>query len=366
MFRTIFQAVPALLIKKNVQSKFIVIMSFTAMELINNIHTKMQLIFNEFWKHELLNVNILAMIYNPMSGLRMDLYTYFPYMPQRCSMVTLYRIDNPFESISPDKSPLLLNKLNNFNECPVELVTFDTPSGIEMVLIRDKNGEVQDFRGFEGAFLKSLAKQWHFSIKVITPDELWGEIYSNGSASGAMELMINRKINLSIGLFHQTYQYNELFDLSASYYSTNFCFVIPPGRPYTSIEKLLSPFRADVWYYLLALVASIVTMKLFSLNSYQHRIIEPVAIQDFIRIGMGIDVIRLPKLLLSKLFLMILIFGSLIIRTIYQGSLFTFLISLKNFPPLGSIQQMVDEGFLLYLPQALQFLINFIPNIQNR
>lgn len=354
-------------IRKNVQSKFIVIMRFVATELKHRHRTEMQLIFIEFWKHDLLNVNILAMIYDSSNEMRTELYTYFPFASeQRCAMVTLHKMDNPFESMDLSQSPLFVNKLNDFHMCRMDLITFDTPSGIEVVLIRDENGEIVDFRGLEGSLLKTLSERLHFRAKVIIPVEMWGNIYGNGSADGAMEMMMNREVNLSIGLFHQTYQYNELFDLSASYYSTYFCFVVPPGRPYTSIEKLLRPFRLDVWYYLLALVIAMSTIKILSLKSYRHRFIEPVSIQDFVRIVMGIDLVRLPKSSLSKLFLMILIFGTLIIRTIYQSSLFTFLISPKSFPPLSSIPQMVEEGFTFYFMQSMLFLVDFIPNIRDR
>lgn len=359
-FRSIFRLVSRTIIRKNVQSMFMLIP--TSQFFNEKKRSKeLQAIVNEFWKNDLLHVNILNP-YDP-NETEFNLTTYFPFTSTSCSTANLKQLTfKTSETIN--RKHFYPNKMLNLHSCFLELVTFDTPSGIEVVLLRDKNGAVKDFRGLEGYLLKTLLDYLNVRPKIVTPLELWGNIMANGSADGAMKLMMDREVNLSIGLFHQTYQYHTYFDLSTSYYATHFCFVVPPGRPYTSIEKLLRPFRTDVWYYLLALVIATALLNVISWLTKHRRLIEPISIQDFIRVCIGMDLVRLPKSKYSKILLMILVFCLLIIRTIYQSSLFNFLISAKNFPPLQSIEEMIDMEFPLYFMQAMVFMAELIPNIR--
>lgn len=325
----------------------------------------LQLIFDEFWKYEILNVNIIEINYDEIDdAINFTIYTYFPYAIRNCSKANVRIIATNLTQFDHQKAAFFPRKLSNFYQCPLKVVTFDTPSGIEVILTRNRNGTIIDFNGLEGMLLKTISERLHFQVKIVLPVELWGNIYENGSADGAMKLMMDRMVNLSIGLFHQTYQYNSFFDLSSTYYSTYFCFVVPPGRPYTSIEKLLQPFRNDVWHILLFAILIVIILKIVCIKSSVNGIIKSITMQDFIRVVMGIDLIRFPKSLWSKVFLMILIFGTLILRTIYQSSLINFLVTTKNFPPLQSIEDMIDERFTLYFLQPMLFLIDFIPNIR--
>lgn len=362
-YRMIFGKIPMTNIRKSVQSKFVVILfrSLTDASTGNDL----QIIFDEFWKYEILNVNIIQINDNGASNtLNFTTYTYFPYALHNCSKANVRIIATNLTKFNQQTIAFFPKKLSNFYHCPLKLITFDTPSGIEVILTRNRRGEIIDFNGLEGMLLKTLSQSLGFRTKIFIPEKLWGNIYENGTADGAMKLMMDRMVNLSIGLFHQTYQYNALFDLSSSYYSTYFCFVVPPGRPYTSIEKLLQPFSNDIWYILLTVILIVIALKMLSIRSPANGIMKSVKMQDFIRIGMGIDLLRFPKSMCAKIFLMILIFGSLILRTIYQSSLINFLVTTRNFSAAQSIEDMVNQGFAIYFLQPMLFLVDFIPNIR--
>lgn len=249
-------------IRKSVQSKFVVILFRSSAEA--NSGNDLQIIFDEFWKYEILNVNIIQINYNGANNtLNFTTYTYFPYTPpQNCNKANVRTIATNLIQFSQQTIAFFPKKLTNFYHCSLNLITFDTPSGIEVILTRNGSGEIIDYSGLEGMLLKTLSQRLNFRARIIIPEELWGNIYENGTADGAMKLMMDRMVNFSIGLFHQTYQYNALFDLSSSYYSTYFCFVVPPGRPYTSIEKLLQPFRNEVWYILLIVILIVIALKM--------------------------------------------------------------------------------------------------------
>ena len=55
-------------------------------------------------------------------------------------------------------------------------------------------------------------------------------------------------------MFFTIIEYNgfthKMFALSDSIYSTSKVFVVPPGEPYTSWEKLLLPFDQQTWFWL--------------------------------------------------------------------------------------------------------------------
>lgn len=322
-----------------------------------NATMQLQMIADEFWKNDIFNVLLI----NVQSIDNINLYTFTPYTTTDCGASTLRRIHIE----SNEATSIFTKTFTDLHGCMLKVVTFDTKNSIEMKLHRNASGAIVDFSGLEGLLLKTLMERLHFQVQVIIPTGLWGNIYPNGSTDGALKVLHDRQVAFGLGLFHQSHQYNEYFDVSATYYATYFCFMVPPGRPYTSIEKLLRPFQTNVWHSILLVFASIVVMRLFSYQITGNRQwIESVCMEDFLRICLGVDCSRLPRTPLTKAFVMLLIFGTLILRTMYQSSLFHSLMTSHNCEPFKTIDELVDAKFTLYIPFSLSYIVDSMPNIR--
>lgn len=90
-------------------------------------------------------------------------------------------------------------------------------------------------------------------------------------------------------------------------------------------------------------------MIVFNSKHYQSKLFNYLDAFDFYRILIGMGLIRIPSKKLSKTLVIGLVFGLLILRTIYQSFLTTFLMSNKKHPPLETIGEILAAEFSFYV-----------------
>lgn len=162
------------------------------------------------------------------------------------------------------------------------------------------------------------------------------------------------KLNLSIGAFHSNLPKYGHVTFSAIITTSPMVLIIPPGKPYSSLEKLLWPFQHYVWYAVLVLL--IIT---FGLVTIFRQIHIPFLTDyfDIIRILLGLNILRYPTITISRY---LIIFNMLIyffLRNCYLGSLFNFLANYNNRTPIDNIDEMITEGYTIYLANSCVPLI---------
>lgn len=154
------------------------------------------------------------------------------------------------------------------------------------------------------------------------------------------------------------------FKISQTYLQAKAIFIIPPGRPYSSIEKLFWPFDGTVWYTLIGMISTfgcIVIM--YHCIGVAHR---HISMFQVARILLGLDLGRFPVSAISKGLTVLVMLNFLILRNVYQGSLYNFLSNRKNVTPVQSIDQMVEDGFSFYIPRSCDFFFDNVNQIQSR
>lgn len=126
-------------------------------------------------------------------------------------------------------------------------------------------------------------------------------------------------------------------------------FVIPPGMPYSSLEKLLWPFQNYVWYAVLVLLLII-----FGLVPIFRQIHIPFLADyfDVIRIILGLNILRYPTITISRYLIIFIMLIYFFLRNCYLGSLFNFLANYNNRTPIENIDQMIAEGYTIYMAQS--------------
>lgn len=143
---------------------------------------RIKLILNTMWRKFILNVAII----NVNDG-EVHLNTYFPFSNDFCNQVhpvlwNIYR-NGAFES-PRDHFP---QKNQNFFKCQLSVAVFHMPP---YMFVINESGTVE-VDGVDGNLLKTLSKKLNFAINyVIVPEDVrWGGLYANQTATGAMELV---------------------------------------------------------------------------------------------------------------------------------------------------------------------------------
>lgn len=151
-----------------------------------------------------------------------------------------------------------------------------------------------------------------------------------------------------------------LYSMSFAYFYGALIFAIPPGRPYTSLEKLMFPFRYKIWTCICALftVAAIVVVLLkcgprkrrdFIVGKFNNM---PFFNMINILFGGSISFNRIPIRNFARTILLIWLFSSLVLRNAYQGKLFDNLRSDQRMAPLYEFKDLYESDLNLYLLES--------------
>lgn len=148
---------------------------------------------------------------------------------------------------------------------------------------------------------------------------------------------------------------------SLSYLTSHLLFVVPPGKEYTPIEKLLLPFKPYIWISLTFIFSFSIIVILFlrCCASLQQRnfiigrnMQEPVL--NFINIVFGNSLHVLPYRNFARTLIIIWILACLVFRTIYQGSLFYFMQDNTNKTSVLYLEEMVNRDYILHMTANIE------------
>lgn len=164
------------------------------------------------------------------------------------------------------------------------------------------------------------------------------------------------KANLTIGGFSFTISRAQLMSASSPYLYSSLLYAVPRGREYTGLEKLLLPFKLQIWILIgvimgLALITTTVLSKrkLKFLAGERNR----TPFLNTISVIFGGAVTILPQRNFARTVLIIWIFGCIVLRSAFQGSLFEFIREPRNSPSANTLAELIDRNYTLYMSTAI-------------
>jgi hypothetical protein len=202
--------------------------------------------------------------------------------------------------------------------------------------------------------------------------EIWGRAFKNGTFTGALNLTVTGRVNLTFGYFVRHAQRDRYVEASHSYYQSKIVWAVPPGREYSPYKKLTIPFESDVW-----LSTGLVLMISITVISILNR--QPRQIRDFVigrnirnpvlnlfNIAFGGALHRTPHRNFARFLLASYLLYCLVLRSSYQGKLFNHLQTDLRYPPFGTTKELLDNGFIFYCYPSTKFIVEPLISDDNR
>lgn len=185
----------------------------------------------------------------------------------------------------------------------------------------------------------------------------WGSISENGTATGAMEMVVNRQAHLTLGMYTITFLRSQFMTSSEFYYTSPFILVIPPGRPFTAFEKLFRPFTTLVWILLIATftaaVAVITIIKLRRNSELVRNFVlgagNRTPYLNILISSVGGSMTVLPRNNFARSLLMMFLLFLIVQRTLYQAALFQFMQRDDRKRELQTIDELVERNFKVFM-----------------
>ncbi|XP_055325489.1 uncharacterized protein LOC129579433 [Sitodiplosis mosellana] len=301
-------------------------------------------IFQDCWKYRMINVNVLCP--DEIED-QVNVYTYFPFTPNSCDRIQstlLMTFSN--ESISIDDSFFPM-KLKNFHKCNLFLATYNIPP--YMILNHHHTDGSYVTRGIEGNLYRELSKLLNFQ-----PIVRVGHEHYLGGAKENFEMLRKGEVNLTMFAIVNTVERSKRFTASFPYAYTSVVFTTPHGPPLTPLEKLMLPFEPLVWAcFLIATGAALsVTIYMTGRSKIWRDFVfgkkNHMPFLHFINITLGGVVTQPPVRNFARTIFMIWLLGSLVLRSSYQGALFSFIQSQKSAVEIESLEKLAEFNFTIY------------------
>jgi len=308
-------------------------------------------IFSYFYSKSILNVMALL---NHNGTLLLNFEPFAD--PTKCGDTTP-KILNRFENGKFTEELVLTKKISNMNLCPIKVTTFT-----DSVAVFKENFPNGSFalRGHDIHLTRNVAKMLNFTLNITFRDgvQQWGVIYANGTFTRAMADLRDKKTEILFGNLYIRESRAKYFDSSISYLNYPVLLALSPQPKLNMFEKLLLPFRSALWILLLItfgfgiVVILIINLKFKFLKNFVYGVGNNHPIMNLFLIFIGLPQQVLPKRNFARFILIMTSILCLIIRSLYQGSLYKFLQSDGRHKEPETIQELIDQEYVFTLSES--------------
>ncbi|KAG5674082.1 hypothetical protein PVAND_004069 [Polypedilum vanderplanki] len=324
-------------------------------------------IFSTLWRANIYKVNALLLNDDNTGVLVMS---FFPFSGLQCNNTRPVLI-NQFINKSFIRPIQLFfpKKMRNLHQCPIRISTSNNSEPyIFAKKLSDENYELQ---GREIKLLHGLSEALNFSI-MFTYIGREGVLLENGTAEGAYKTLLDGQSDIAIADMWLKANRLKFIDATDSYITSTIIFVIPPGAELTSFQKYFQPLDAYTWMFLLIIIAlafiTIKTVKGLSIEIQEFlfgKNVQDPYLNVLVAV-VGLSQPVLPRKNFARFMLMMFLLFCLVMRSLYQGSLYRFLQTNMRNKEVQSIDEMIERDYKFYLVPSILDLFEGQPRIYER
>lgn len=313
-------------------------------------------IFETFWKQWIFNVNVIGK--NNYGEIQM--MTFFPFK-RSCGTNFDREIINEFDLKTKmwKNSNYFPKKLKNLKNCTIKVGGLST--NYPSVILKTSENGVKNFSGFEIDIIKEIGKR---SNAFLTFENFTagGTFLDNGTITsyGMLPAIMTKKIDIAMGCMSLQLDRTLLMTESHIFTSVPLIMVVPPGKSMSGFKKLVKPFSDNSWillatFFILVFIF-ILMLQCLSRKTYNFVIGENISqpMMSHVLVGIfGLSSHVLPKRNFSRFVLMKFLILCLVIRSIYQGKLFTMLQSELKESNVETLEDVNDRDMIYYAYESM-------------
>lgn len=339
-------------LSKKLSPNFFSFSGYYAIILLDGKIDEIDQIFNLLWKKQIYNI----------------IMSYIEHSKLKTLILKPFNLNchNPVPIVIKENVVKLFDlSLRNLQGCPLKV---STPLAAPYIMINSDNLPI----GREIALMKTLSEALNFTLdlKVSNHSLLYGKVYENGTSTGVIRDLLQGKADIILGDYFLKLSRLAYSDASKSYFSSKIVIVVPPGRHLKPIEKLLQPFKKNVWIGLgLSLFTIIGVITIFQVK-YRNAVMiafeRRSPIISLLSLMFGISQAKSPQRNFSRLLTISCLIFFIVLQAIYQGSLYKFLQSESKIKELNSLEEIIENRLEFYVTDAVDDFIKHNPIILQR
>lgn len=321
--------------------------------LTNGEIAEVQEIFSLLWEIQIFNANIIFAERNGTISVK----TFMIFKDETCACTMPVLINHYANGyFANNLEQLFPEKMSNLQNCPIKVsISHETKP---YILARKLVNGGYSLDGQDINLINTLAGALNFKINY-TYIGIEGFFYENGTSEGPLKILLDGGSELSISDWWLKENRLTFFDATTPYNNDQIIFLVPSGREFTSLEKLIFPLNFYAWVLIMIcfgigflIIFLIERRSTFEQNFvFGYRVRRPYLNMFIAFIGATQHI--LPRTNFARFLLMMFLMNSLVIRSLYQGSYFELLRSNKHYNKVESINEMFTEGFTFYVPHGI-------------
>ncbi|EDW82672.2 uncharacterized protein Dwil_GK25012 [Drosophila willistoni] len=314
-------------------------------------HTEMMAIFQYCWHYQLINCNIQVQ----KSNGDILIYSYYPFSRENCNDIEPQLINryNGSSFINPDLFP---RKLINLYGCPLRAAIWNEPP---FIWLTERENKSENFvsGGYEGNLLLSLAKKMNFTIAIRKPPNI-------KYRDEAMNMLLHNDADLSLGGFRQTVERTILATSTHNYHQTRQVFgLLDASFELGSFDILLYPYPLEIWLGILGVLGLALFIQL-ALDRLLHESHQDNWL-NLELIFVGMPLLQTPRSSAKRMYCIMLMFYTLLIRTVYQGLLYHLIRTHQLYRLPQTIDELVGQNYTVVVTPTAQETLSGIPRVQH-
>lgn len=325
-------------------------------------------VFNCLRRKQIFNVLFIA----PSTFNQIEVYTYRPFRNKDCANVNpeLVMVSKDGKAESQDRS-LFSNKFNNMNLCQLKVGTY--PLEPFTIPKNDHDGNTF-YDGTEVRIVQTVAKMHNFTVQFIYPENnmRWGFIEPQNS-TGLMGLIQDELVDVGFGSVGISAQRSFYLKAGMSHFISKFVIAIPPGRNFTSLEKLFKPFTLNAWMLLsIAVCMGMILMKLrFGKQNLKYSKLPWIELLPNPMLNgwltfLGNPMVKFPQNWMARSVITSWLFLGLVVRTSYQSATYRYLHHGQQTKPVRTFLDVEAAGLYFYMFDVTQRFFELFPDVLKR
>lgn len=312
-----------------------------------NTDCGIQEVFKLLWKKQMWKI-----VFVSMNNSKFKAQSFNPFRNGNCNDFSPFSVQTSKKNVNSFKT-----KLTDLKKCPIKVTTFYMAPFVML--------KKQELVGRDADLMKTLSQVLNFKLEIELMNGTipWGYLNANGTGTGAISKLLNNETDLIIGDYFLKSDRKKFFDNSDPYFESHLIFVVPVAEKLSSFEKLFQPFELEVWILFFGFcTAGIFVILIVNQISKKTRQIvfgfnvhSPIS--NMLQIVLGHSQPILPDKTFARFILMLFVMFNLVMRSIYQGSLYRFLQSEESHKQVKSLEELYERNFKFYIGQSFQDLI---------
>lgn len=148
-------------------------------------------------------------------------------------------------------------------------------------------------------------------------------------------------------------------------------YVLPNPLPYSPLEILLVPFTFSTWIAIVIMLAIAVAMIFIvkqnrSANGLVVDLESQSPYMNLVSAFLVGEIHKEPKKNFARFLVIVWILACIVLRTAYQGELYTFMKMNKMKDEIRSIEELIERNISVKLPEELLAVVTFDQRIEKQ